>query len=196
MGRMLLIELAPELNKIKNDGLLKITKNLLVKNCCDYMLEVGASSSTKYHPHWALGRYGLLRHTKAVAAVTERLLMMMPQYDDWNFDIPYIAAILHDCAKYTEHNQEHTHQDHPLRMGQIIQDNVIADSSITSFYVDAFTRIKKCVEAHMSRWNTDRNGNVLGNVPSNMEEMIIAMADMTVASKFIDIKFDVTNNLC
>ena len=59
--------------------LLKIKK---VKDACskmiellpDYFFEVPASSTGKYHPEYALGDGGLLRHSKAAARIAYELL--------------------------------------------------------------------------------------------------------------------------
>jgi len=186
MGRRLLQALKPEVDRIKSEDLKKVTKKILMK-CPDYICECSTSSTNKYHPSWSNGKGGLIRHTKAVCAVTERILMQTPEYDDWNWDIPWIAAILHDMAKYTTDKQEHSFMDHPIRMMQLISQISPGD--------EIWTRIARVIECHMSRWTTDSKRNTIGRLPENYEEWIVAHADMIVAAKFIKIEFDKDNNI-
>ena len=47
-------------NKIRDD------LKYLVSNLPDYFFEIEASSTGKYHPKFASGEHGLVRHTKVV----------------------------------------------------------------------------------------------------------------------------------
>ena len=57
-----------ELNYIK-DVRVKKSCSELINLLPDYFFEVGASSSGKYHPNYALGKGGLVRHTKAAVRI-------------------------------------------------------------------------------------------------------------------------------
>ena len=191
MGRKLINAFKVELDKIKSDELRDITKKIL-STCPDYICECSTSSSNKYHPEWSNGKGGLIRHTKAVCAVLERMLTQRPQYDTEQWDIPYIAAILHDMCKYTEDKQEHSHNDHPIRMGEKIREYQPKEPNELFGILE---RIIDCITTHMSRWNKDKQGKVIGWVPENEEQHLVATADMIVAGKFIHINFDENNNL-
>ena len=66
-------EFSKELNFIKNDRIRKSLETML-KKLPDYFYEVPASSTGKYHPSFALGNKGLLRHTKVAVRIAHELL--------------------------------------------------------------------------------------------------------------------------
>lgn len=53
-----------EINYLKNDDIKKSVA-ILIEMLPDYFFHEAASSTGKYHPKYALGDGGLLRHTKA-----------------------------------------------------------------------------------------------------------------------------------
>jgi len=187
MGRRLLKELETELNKIKNPELKILTKQILL-DCSDFNCDMGASSSGKYHPEFDLGPGGLIRHTKTTCRSIETIMKMWPQYDGTNWDIPYISMILHDMCKYTKLNQEHSHQDHPLLMAEKIRS--FKPTSQGDWFLDYkelaenLEKIAQNVETHMSRWDTDRDENKIGEKPKNMENAFCAIADMISSQKY------------
>lgn len=198
MGRRLIQALSSELEKIRNQELKTLTKKILL-DCCDYCCDTPASSTGKYHPISDLGSSGLVRHTKIVCRNVETILKMFPQYDGLDWDLPYISAILHDMCKYTEKNQEHSHQNHPLLMGEKIRK--FKPTTQEGWFLDYtelaanLERIAICTESHMSRWDTDRDGNKIGEKIKNMEGAILAIADMIGSQKWFNAYFDKDNNL-
>jgi len=192
MGRRLLKALSYELDKINNEELRRVVKDIIAKKCDDKNAEGPASSSGKYHPQFSLGKSGLIRHTKVVCLFTERILSMMPQYDDKEaWDIPYAAAILHDLKKFVK-DQEHTQSEHPLLMGNEIREFGVFFGGELKVKLDLIADI---VDSHMSRWNTDKTGKKLGETPTKFEHYIIAIADMISATRNIKIEFDGENNV-
>jgi hypothetical protein len=198
MGRRLIKALSPEIEKIKNPELRILTKQI-INDCCDETCDRGASSTAKYHPMCDLGEGGLIRHIKLVCRNIETIMKMWEQYDGTDWDIPYISCILHDMCKYTEKGQEHSHQNHPLLMAEkirkfkpISQEGWFIDYKELANYLE---KIAQNVSSHMSRWNTDRDGNIIGEKPKNMENAFVAIADMMSAQKHFCAFFDKENNL-
>ena len=62
-----------ELNLIKNERLRRSCVEML-KLLPDYFYKVEASSSGKYHPAFALGEGGLVRHTKVAAQMANEII--------------------------------------------------------------------------------------------------------------------------
>ena len=62
-----------ELNYIKNERI-KRSLVIMLDKLPDYFYEVPASSTGKYHPEYALGKGGLVRHTKAAIRIAKELL--------------------------------------------------------------------------------------------------------------------------
>jgi hypothetical protein len=198
VGRRLIKALSPEIEKIRNTEIKELIKKIIL-DCCDYCCDCGASSSGKYHPLTDLGPGGLIRHTKIVCRNVETILKMWPQYDGVDWDYPYAASIVHDLCKYTNYNQEHSHQDHPLLMAEKIRK--FKPVTQEGWFIDytelasGLERIARSVETHMSRWDSDRDGNKIGEKPASMENAIVAIADMLSAQKWFSSYFDENDNL-
>ena len=62
-----------EINYLKNDDIKKSVA-ILIEMLPDYFFHEAASSTGKYHPKYALGDGGLLRHTKAACYIAHELL--------------------------------------------------------------------------------------------------------------------------
>jgi len=195
MGRRLLSAFKLELEKIKHKQIKDTVKKILVEDCPDYICKCSTASGGKYHPSWANGEGGLIRHTKAVCKLTETIMNQMPNYDGMDWDVPYVAALLHDMAKYTEKDQKWSHQDHPILMtktiGKYYEHQPLAMSELDKMWA----RISHCVETHMSRWYKDKTGKRLGTEPSSHETYIVAHADYIASQKWIIINFDEHNNI-
>jgi HD superfamily phosphodiesterase len=161
-----------------------------------------ASSTGKYHPQFAQGQGGLIRHIKVVCMNVEIMMKTMPQYDeveDWS--VPYISAILHDCMKYTEYNQKYTHDDHPLKIAELVRMYKMPNNKELTFnhtnewINEKLERIAKNVETHMGRWNSIKSSENGMPVPSTMENFIVHIADFMSAQKDFTASFDKDNNV-
>ena len=62
-----------ELNYLKNEDIKKSATEL-INILPEYFFHEAASSTGKYHPKYALGEGGLLRHTKAACYIAHELL--------------------------------------------------------------------------------------------------------------------------
>ena len=92
-------ELKNELEKIVSPHNKNAVTKFLEEVVPDYFWHVPASSTGKYHPNFAQGEGGLVRHTKAAMCVAEELLRL-EEFMYANRDIVYAAIIIHDCFKY------------------------------------------------------------------------------------------------
>ena len=84
---------AKEIEYIQNDDI-KSFLALAINNLPDYFFEVAASSTGKYHPQYALGNGGLVRHTKAAARFANHLLTIEQfknQFTDRERDLIIVA---------------------------------------------------------------------------------------------------------
>lgn len=190
MGRRLVKAMEVETNKIKSPIIKKAIIRIL-NDCTDYNCDMGASSTGKYHPLADLGPGGLIRHVKFVCRNIETIMKMWPQYDGEKWDIPYCSAILHDFCKYTEKNQTHSHLDHPLIMASKIREFKKDFPEIEN----QLEQIALNVASHMSRWNLDKKGNKIGELPTTMEQAFVAIADMMASQKTSVAFYDKNNNI-
>ena len=56
-----------------NDNIIKEDTKYLLNNLPDYFYRVQAASTGKYHPRYALGELGLVRHVKAAVCLAHNL---------------------------------------------------------------------------------------------------------------------------
>ena len=90
-----------EISYIKND---KIKKSLIymINKLPDYFFIVPAASTGKYHPMYASGEGGLLRHTKAAVRIAYELLndpAIGDKYTSDEQDLMLMGLLLHDGLK-------------------------------------------------------------------------------------------------
>ena len=114
-----------EISYIKDEELVKDIKTL-IKLLPDYFFEIPASSTGKYHPKYALGENGLVRHTKAAVRFAYELLSNNTigcKFSDRDKDLIIMALILHDGLKSGLEHDKYTKFDHPLLMSKYIMEN-------------------------------------------------------------------------
>ncbi|MGB9782609.1 MAG: hypothetical protein ACPLSY_04990 [Moorellaceae bacterium] len=102
---------AKELSLIRNPRLRAFAEACL-KDAPDYFWRAPASSSGKYHPEWAWGKGGLVRHTKAAMRVAVDLLRAYPHLERKR-DYIIAALLLHDTLKHGA-GEGYTVKEHPL----------------------------------------------------------------------------------
>jgi len=87
-----------ELRLIKNDTIREFTKKCFEELCPNYFWDCAASSSGKYHPPFALGKGGTVRHTKVAVWWGIELSRMYGMENDQ--DLIVSALIMHDMKKF------------------------------------------------------------------------------------------------
>ena len=97
MSRLKIFE--TELQYIKNPKIKEFTQKAIEK-LPEYFFSVPASSTGKYHPSYALGDGGLVRHTKAATRIAVELFRMdCFKYSEDEKDMIVASLILHDGCK-------------------------------------------------------------------------------------------------
>lgn len=105
-----------ELKCISDVGLRDAVTKFLTDAVPDYFFSVSASATGKYHPDFANGEGGLVRHTQMVVAVALELFSIEPysNLSDTEQDIVIAACLLHDTFKLGKVNTGHTDELHPV----------------------------------------------------------------------------------
>ena len=188
-----------ELNTFTNEDIKEFAKTLL-DDAPDYFYEVAASSTGKYHPKYALGNGGLMRHTKAVVRFYNHLMSIeqnKSMFTDREIDLGRISCMAHDIQKsgteesYIEKSNNgekkvFTVFDHPLLAAKYImsyKDKYLSESEL-KFVVMS-------IGSHMGEWNTDkRNPNVILPKPKTEMQKIVHLADYLASRKDIDVSFE------
>lgn len=164
---------------------LKIMVNLLP----DYFFKVAASSTGKYHPDFALGDGGLLRHTKFACRIAYELYQdesITSIFNQDEKDMMIFALVLHDGLKLGLTEEKYTKFDHPILMANYIRDN----KEKLTLSDDEIEFIATCIETHMGPWIFDYQGNEVLKKPSNKYQKFVHLCDYLASRKFIETKFN------
>ena len=156
-----------------------------------YFYEVGASSTGKYHPTYALGELGLARHTLALCRIMNHLFSIESVnslFTSRERDLMRIAGMMHDSRKSgSQEDYEHskwTRFDHPLLAAKVVRE------------VEGLSEAEKeliatAIESHMGQWNSDsRSPEVKLPKPENKYQILVHMCDYLASRKDIEILFD------
>lgn len=176
---------------------LEYIKSDKIRNAClkmiellpDYFFEVPASSTGKYHPEYALGEAGLLRHTKAAVRIAYELFndpSIASKYTSDEKDLLIMALILHDGLKSGINHEKYTRFDHPILMANYIMDNK-ESIGLSSSEVDFLCA---AIKTHMGSWTTDYNGVEVLEKPKTKYQNFVHMCDYLASRKCILLPFD------
>lgn len=181
---------APILATIVNEDIREFAK-VLVEGLPNYIWEVGASSTGKYHPAYSLGVGGLMRHQIAVVRFLN-YFFELEQYatiGSRKFDLMRVAGLVHDGRKSGEQadyeKSKYTKFDHPIQMANVIR-------SYEGQYLnrDELEFIAHCIESHMGQWNTDRKSSVVLPKPLDVYQHFVHLADYLASRKDLTMAFD------
>ena len=127
---------------------------VLINSLPDYFFEVEASTTGKYHPKFALGTGGLVRHTKVAVRFGYELLndpCIGGKYTAREKDLMLMALTLHDGLKCGNPKERYTRADHPLLVCEHIK-NQKDQLKMSEEEVDFICHV---ISTHMGPWNTD-----------------------------------------
>ena len=177
-----------ELSYIKDENIRKSLIELL-KILPDYWYEVPASSTGKYHPEYALGEGGLLRHSKAAMRIGYELLndpCIGDKYTSHEKDLMLMSLLVHDGLKLGDPQERYTRFDHPILMANFVVDK--ADELELSLEDAKF--MGDVIKTHMGPWTTDYNGNEVLEKPKTKYQNFVHMCDYLASRKCLLVPFD------
>lgn len=161
----------------------------------DYFFEVAASSTGKYHPEYATGVGGLLRHSKAAIRIGYELLSdpcIGDKYTSDEKDLMLLALLVHDGLKLGNPQEKYTRFDHPILMAEYIKANSSLLNELTS---DEIVFLGDVIKTHMGPWTTDYNGNEVLESPKTKYQNFVHMCDFLASRKCLLVPFDENNNI-
>ena len=176
-----------EINYLKNDNLKESLKKLIFL-LPDYFFHEAASSTGKYHPSYALGDGGLLRHTKAAVRIGYELLQdpsIGNKYTSIEQDLMLIALLFHDGFKRGVKEEKYTRFDHPLIAAKVVLDNY----NEVGLSLDDATFISEAIKTHMGNFTVDYNGNEVLEKPHTKYQNFVHMCDYLASRKYLDVVF-------
>ncbi len=182
-----------EINFIKENRV-KQSLIYMINKLPDYFFTIPAASTGKYHPAYAQGEGGLLRHSKAAMRIGYELLSnpaIGDKYTDLEKDLMLMALLLHDGLKLGLPQEKYTRFDHPILMANFVleeADNLEISKEEAEFVTDV-------IKTHMGVWTTDYNGNEVLEKPKTKYQNFVHMCDYLASRKCILLPFDDNNNI-
>ena len=172
-----------ELSYIKNNVIRECVRKFIDEQVPDYFFHVAASSTGKYHPEYATGEGGLLRHTQAAVRIAVGMFALT-KFDSDARDVVIAALILHDTFKHGRMYAKYTCADHPV----IAYREVLTHMQDCPFCTD----IADAIHSHMGQWNKDyRTKREIMPVPQNAIQKYVHTCDYLASRKYLEFKFDV-----
>ena len=181
-----------EISYVKDISRRKDLKTL-ISSLPNYFFEIPASSTGKYHPPFALGDGGLVRHTKLAVRIAYELLennTVGMKFTDKDKDLIIMALVLHDGLKSGLEHSKYTKFDHPL----LISKHIMEQKDDLSLDIDDIRKLCSMIESHMGEWTYDsyQKKEVLTK-PKTAEQRFVHMCDFLASRKFLDVKFKNNN---
>lgn len=179
------------LETFENEDIKRFAK-LCIETVPAYFYLVGASSTAKYHPAYALGELGLARHTCAVVRFLNHMFSIDCYKNDYSSrerDLIRLAGIMHDSRKSGDDKDfrisKYTRFNHPLLAAQVIRElkgNELADEEIEF--------IAEAIETHMGQFNTDKRSKEVLPTPQTDAQKLLHLADYLASRKDLEVLFD------
>lgn len=182
-----------ELNYINNPRY-KENAQKLINLLPDYFFEVPASSTGKYHPSFALGSGGLVRHTKVAVRFAYEMFndeSITGAYSKNEKDLMIISLIMHDGLKSGLEKSQYTKFEHPLLVCDYIKENK-DKLTFTDKEIEFMCHV---ISSHMGPWNTNNYSDIVLPKPESKFQRFVHMCDYLASRKVIDVKFDGNNNI-
>lgn len=175
-----------ELNLIENMKIRELTEKCLL-NAPNYFFTMPASTSGRYHPAYALGEGGLVRHTKAAVKIANDLikLEMYSKIIDQKDEI-LAALILHDSVKkgLDESVTTGTTTKHPIYAADLVK-TVAKKHELQEAFV---WNIADLIETHMGEWNKDyKTRQPVLLKPNTIAQKFVHMCDYLASRKYLNV---------
>ena len=178
-----------ELSYIVNDDV-RESLSFMIDKIPDYFFTIPAASTGKYHPAYAQGDGGLVRHTKAAIRMAYELFGIY-KFEARKKDLIIMALLLHDSVKKGEEESKYTLFDHPLVACEFIR-KYQKNLKISKDEIDF---VCECISSHMGKFNTSEYSDVILPIPKTPEQKFVHMCDYLASRKVIKIEFDSNNNI-
>jgi len=178
------------LDSFENEDI-KNFANECIETIPNYFWNVGASSTGKYHPQYALGELGLARHTCALVRFLNHILSIDCYKNDFTSrerDLLRVSGIMHDSRKSGDDEDyarnKFTKFNHPILAANEIR-------TIIGFIPEEEVElVASTIESHMGQWNVDKKSKTVLPLPQNKYQKLLHLADYLASRKDIEILFD------
>jgi 23S rRNA maturation-related 3'-5' exoribonuclease YhaM len=180
-----------EINFIKDEKIKKYVLHALII-VPEYFFIIPASSSGKYHPSYALGDGGLVRHTKAAVRIANEMFRMEMYdltYTPEEKDLIIASLILHDTYTSGVHQSQYTVTEHPIVAVEQFKNNM----DLQEFLTDNQKNILyDCILHHMGQWVQDyKTKKEVLEKPQTKIAKFVHMCDYLASRKCLEFNFEV-----
>jgi hypothetical protein len=176
-----------ELNYIKDEQIREWTIKA-IKSLPNYIFKIPASSTGDYHPQYALGEGGLIRHEKAAVKIAINLFRLY-SFNEEEQDYIVSCLILHDGAKNGFNGSQYTVHNHPILICDHLRKqeffNEIAQAEL----------ICEGIVSHMGRWNVNKRSKVVLPLPETEIQHFVHLCDYLASRKCLEVNFEVKEEL-
>ncbi len=169
-----------ELNLITDPSLRDFARWFLMNIAPNYFWTIGASASGKYHPAFAKGEGGLVRHVKGAMRVLDELLDLntYSHMSDLYKDYARVAILIHDCFKYGKG---------PIDKSQYANHGKTCAHMVEVAWYEMFQEqapdlLIMAVESHMGQWHGPEERK-----PFSPIDRLVHLADYISSRSFFDI---------
>ena len=174
-----------ELNFIIDEEIRDCTIQVLDKVNDKFFTEP-ASSTGKYHPNYALGEGGLVRHTQAAVRIANDLLHLENNpFTPDEGDLIIAALILHDtCKSGIEWESKYSKHEHPLLAKEFIESCFEEDILYAK-------EVGRLVASHMGQWSTCNWSSIELPKPEDAMQNFVHLCDYLASRKYLEFNFEV-----
>jgi hypothetical protein len=186
-----------EIEFIKNISIKEFAKNAL-EHLPAYFFVIPASSTGKYHPSYATGNGGLVRHVKACMRIATELfqLEMFNYFSEDEKDLILVSLLLHDGYKHGEPTGDNKEQfatyskaEHPVIMANILKQEGSVWGEIGSDNVEI---IASNIATHMGQWNYDyKTKRIIMEKPHSKMQNFVHLVDYLASRKMLEVNFTI-----
>lgn len=155
-----------------------------------YFFIVPTSASGKYHPKYAGGKGGLLRHCKAAMRIGYDMFdnkVLSPDVDTLHKDLILASIFVHDGLKLGNPQENSTRWDHPVLMQKFLLEN---EDKIPSLTHDELVFMGDIISTHMGPWTVDRFGKEVLQAPKTEIQKFVHLCDYISSRKAVNFEFD------
>lgn len=174
-----------ELNYI-NNAKIRDVASLFVSELPEHFFYAPASTTGRYHPKYASGEGGLLRHTQACVGIAVELFNnhTIQNFAPWERDIIVLALILHDGRKHLN-GQDKYNPYHPVDMAEYVRNRFIGDDfkMIRNLLAD-------CIETHMGEWCLNKDDSLILPTPKTEMQKFVHLCDYLASRRCLEFNFD------
>lgn len=162
----------------------------------DYFFKIPASSTNKYHPEYATGDGGLVRHTQAAVRTAHTLLSTETfgdKYEADQKDLIIAALLIHDGLKKGLPEERYTNEIHPVLVCDYLDGAFAAviETDRDLYPEDRYIAyVYKLVKSHMGQWNTNKDGKEILPKPSCKGSSFVHLCDYLASRKLFEVNFN------